>query len=231
MIINKANLVFNAPFIKRANTNRIILHHTGETVLQSVEVIHDYYLHKFDPDGSTYIGIGYNYYIRKDGSIWEGRPEWARGGHAGLANEDSIGICCEGNFMIEQMTTVQRDSMFWLVNDINTRNGKLKIQGHCEVMPTDCPGTNFPLTAVKNMVSNPVTIVTPVATPASPAPIGIQVGNKVKMTGSKYTTGQTIPLWAKLRTYDVLQVMPNKILVGIGKAITGWINSSEAKKV
>ena len=302
MVINKANLVFNAPFIKRAKTNRIILHHSGVTVLQSVQVIHDFYLHRVDPNGDTYIGIGYNYYIRKDGSIWEGRPEWARGGHAGLANEDSIGICCEGNFMVEQMGTVQCNSLFWLVGDITARNGKLKVQGHFEVMPTDCPGTNFPLTAIKNMVANPVPVAVPapVATPSiipvgskvkvnttaqqyatgeniasfvkgtvytviqsesnkvlldgimswvkvsdvtvvgtipqpipQPAPVvtSIQVGNKVKMTGSKYTTGQSIPLWAKLRTYDVLQVNSDRILIGIGKAITGWIYINEAKKV
>ena len=79
---------------------------------------------------------------------------------------------------------------------------------------------------------------TPVSAPApTPAPVpapqpttsNIQVGSKVKMTGSKYTTGQAIPLWAKLRIYDVLRVNNDEILVGIGKAVTGWIWKSECK--
>jgi GH25 family lysozyme M1 (1,4-beta-N-acetylmuramidase) len=72
----------------------------------------------------------------------------------------------------------------------------------------------------------------PIPQPA-PAPVvsTIKVGSKVKMTGKKYATGQNIPFWAKLRTYDVLQVKTTMILVGVGKAITGWIWSSECKKL
>lgn len=83
MLINDANLKFNGSFSKRIKTTAIIEHHSGVTVLQSVQVIHDYYLHKVDPDGSTYVGIGYHYYIRKNGEVWRGRPEAVRGGHAG----------------------------------------------------------------------------------------------------------------------------------------------------
>jgi N-acetylmuramoyl-L-alanine amidase len=76
-------------------------------------------------------------------------------------------------------------------------------------------------------------VMTPPSNPA-PAPVKPQfiAGiSKVKMTGKKYATGQNIPLWAKLRTYDVLQVKTTMILVGIGKAATGWIWTSECKKL
>ena len=93
--------------------------------------------------------------------------------------------------------------------------------------------------AIYTGAMNYLEIAIPVPTPA-PAPVSapqpthtsnIQVGSKVKMTGSKYATGQTIPLWSKLRVYDVLRVNNDEILVGIGKAVTGWIWKSECKLV
>jgi N-acetyl-anhydromuramyl-L-alanine amidase AmpD len=223
MIINDEMLKFKSAFTKRMRTTAIVIHHSGVTVLQSVQVIHDYYCNKTDPNGDTYIGIGYNYYIRKDGSVWLGRPEWARGGHAGQANDYAIGICCEGDYTQETMPAVQFNSLAELCKSIVARNGKLDIKKHSDVMPTSCPGKNFPFDTLKSLVLNPQPQV--VNTPT------IKVGSKVKMTGKKYVTGQNIPLWAKLRTYDVLEVKADRILVGIGKAVTGWIWKSEAKLV
>ncbi|HEY5588906.1 MAG TPA: glycoside hydrolase family 25 protein [Candidatus Paceibacterota bacterium] len=83
---------------------------------------------------------------------------------------------------------------------------------------------------VVNSVATPPPVVKPVAA-AKPVVPSIKVGSKIKMTGKKYITGENIPFWAKLRTYDVLQVKTDRILVGVGKAITGWIYIKEAKKV
>jgi N-acetylmuramoyl-L-alanine amidase len=41
-------------------------------------------------------GIGYHYYITKDGVIYPGRPESEIGAHARHFNAHSIGICYEG---------------------------------------------------------------------------------------------------------------------------------------
>nr|UVN08414.1 MAG: N-acetylmuramoyl-L-alanine amidase [Bacteriophage sp.] len=58
--------------------------------------------------------------------------------------------------------------------------------------------------------------------------ISIQVGDKVKATGSKYATGQEIPGWVKNNTYEVIQVSGNKVLLG---DIMSWVYSSEVQKV
>jgi N-acetylmuramoyl-L-alanine amidase len=41
-------------------------------------------------------GIGYHYYIRKDGTIHKGRSINTVGAHVKGHNYDSVGICCEG---------------------------------------------------------------------------------------------------------------------------------------
>lgn len=51
-------------------------------------------------------------------------------------------------------------------------------------------------------------------------PAAIKVGSKVKVVGSKYATGQTVPEWVKQNTYTVQEVSGNKALL---KEITSWI--------
>ena len=46
-------------------------------------------------------GIGYHYYITKDGTIWASRPDCTVGAHASGGNSDSIGICFEGDYDVE----------------------------------------------------------------------------------------------------------------------------------
>jgi len=150
VLIRDAALVFSDQRRRRTTTSVIVLHHTGESVLQSVETIHDYYLHRVDKNGATYIGIAYHYYIRKDGSIWRGREEWAIGGHAGVvANPISIAICFEGDYEHEaMMSEAQLKAGIALVSDIKSRYGGLTVKRHLYYCDTDCPGKNFPFDAV-----------------------------------------------------------------------------------
>ncbi|WP_415328514.1 N-acetylmuramoyl-L-alanine amidase [Clostridium perfringens] len=46
--------------------------------------------------GNGRSGIGYHYFIRKVGCVWNGRPENAKGAHTIGKNSLSIGICLEG---------------------------------------------------------------------------------------------------------------------------------------
>lgn len=48
----------------------------------------------------------------------------------------------------------------------------------------------------------------------------LKVGSKVKITGSKYATGQTIPDWVKPKTYTVQQIAGDKALI---KEIVSWV--------
>lgn len=137
MNIIETNLDFSN-LSKRSTTNRIILHHTGVAVEQTVEVIHNY--HK---NSLGYAGIGYHFYIRKNGEIYRGRPEDTVGAHAYGSNNDSIGICFEGNFEEEQMTEGQIKSGKELVNYLKEKYNINKVQMHRDVNQTSCPGKNF----------------------------------------------------------------------------------------
>lgn len=145
MNIIETNLDFS-PLKERKSTNRIILHNSGVTVLQSVEIIHNY--HK---NTKGWAGIGYHFYIRKDGSIYRGRPENTVGAHAYNNNNDSIGICFEGDFNQEVLSDVQKNAGKELISYLCEKYDITKIQGHKEVCNTSCPGSNFPLDEMKEI--------------------------------------------------------------------------------
>lgn len=138
MNIIETNLEFNG-LTKRNSTNRIILHNSGVSVLQSVEVIHNY--HK---NSLGWAGIGYHFYVRKDGSVYRGRPEDTVGAHAYGSNSDSIGICFEGNFDEETMPEAQKRAGIELIAYLKEKYGISLVQGHRDVCNTSCPGKNFP---------------------------------------------------------------------------------------
>ena len=142
MQIHDANLKHNGNWSYRNSTSEIILHH-AEASHASVEDINQWHLER------GWAGIGYNYYVRKDGTIWRGRPEWAVGAHAKGHNDKSIGICCEGAYMSEHMPAAQLAALKDLIRDIMSRYGKLKLLRHKDVNETDCPGVNFPWAEVQ----------------------------------------------------------------------------------
>ena len=130
-----AGLKFGA-LTKRTVTDRIILHHAAGN--GSVESVHNY--HK----GLGWSGIGYHYYVRKDGSIYRGRPEEMVGGHTSGYNYCSIGVCTEGNFETDVMSDAQREAIRALVLDIRTRYPDTQTIRHKDVAATACPGKNYP---------------------------------------------------------------------------------------
>ena len=143
MKVIEANLPRNGNFTRRSKTDEVILHHAEESSA-TVWDINDWHL------SNGWVGIGYHYYIRKDGSIYRGRPEWAVGAHATGHNDRSIGICCEGAYMTETMPAAQLASLKALLRDIMGRYGKLTLLRHKDVNSTDCPGKNFPWAEVQN---------------------------------------------------------------------------------
>lgn len=160
MNIIKTNLQFNSNYTTRAITDikRIILHHSGVSVLQTIETIHNY--HK---NTRGYAGIGYNFYVRKDGSIYEGRPLNFVGGHAYNNNRDSIGICAEGDYDNETMPEAQKNALKELVAYLKQEYNISVVQKHSEVNNTSCPGANFPFGEIANVEATP-TPVTPTYT-------------------------------------------------------------------
>ena len=137
MKVIEANLPRNGNFTRRSKTDEVILHH-AEASSATVWDINAWHL------DNGWVSIGYHYYIRKDGSIYRGRPEWAVGAHATGHNDRSIGICCEGAYMTETMPAAQLASLKALLRDIMGRYGKLALKRHRDVNSTSCPGDRFP---------------------------------------------------------------------------------------
>ncbi len=142
MKINQSNLKWNGTLKKGNKVEKIVLHH-AEHPNCSVNDIHRWHLN------NGWTGIGYHYFVRKDGSIWTGRPEDATGAHCIPVNKNSIGICAEGSFMKETMSSTQKEAIKLLISNIKSRYGNLPIYGHKELDATNCPGTNYPLAELK----------------------------------------------------------------------------------
>jgi N-acetylmuramoyl-L-alanine amidase len=97
-------------------------------------------------------GIAYHYYVRTNGEIHEGRPEWAIGGHAVGAGA-WLGICAEGNYdKTRKMPPAQLAALKGLMRHIRRRHGAgIKVKLHRE-MPknsTACPGRFYPAKEVR----------------------------------------------------------------------------------
>ncbi len=127
--------------VKRQSTTRIILHHAAAKTC-TAQQIHSWHL------ANGWAGIGYHFFVRKNGTVYRGRPEDVLGAHAGGNNYDSIGVCFEGNFMSEQMPAVQRQAGAELVAYLKQKYGISKVQKHSDVNATGCPGTHFPFDAI-----------------------------------------------------------------------------------
>lgn len=146
MEIINVNLPTNGGFSRRAKTDMIVLHH-AEAKSASVEEINRWHLER------GWTGIGYHYYIRKDGKIYRGRPEWAIGAHAQGVNAHSIGVCCEGSYMTETMPEKQLDALCGLVRELLGKYPGAVLRRHKDVGSTDCPGVKFPWEEVQKRVS------------------------------------------------------------------------------
>ena len=122
---------------KRVKTEKIVLHHAA-AVICSPEDIHRIHLL------NGWAGIGYHFFIRKDGTITRGRPLWSIGAHVSGHNSSTIGICFEGNFEKENMPQKQLESGKWLIGYLKGIYPGIEIAMHKDLNATACPGKNFP---------------------------------------------------------------------------------------
>jgi N-acetylmuramoyl-L-alanine amidase len=94
-------------------------------------------------------GIGYHRLITSDGTIVQGRADKEVGAHAYGVNHSSLGVCVIGNFMKEEPTLQQLESLVDVLAEW-CRAHKLgigAIYGHGSApggkTPTLCPGSNM----------------------------------------------------------------------------------------
>ncbi len=92
-------------------------------------------------------GIAYHFFVAKNGTIYQGRPEWALGGHA-LGCSAKIGICCEGDYehVDHEMPAKQLAAGRWLHGYLEKKYGAIPDRRHKDEPgnSTGCPGRWFP---------------------------------------------------------------------------------------
>jgi hypothetical protein len=111
-------------------------------------------------------GLGYDFVIGNGTDSGNGQIEvgyrWTRqliGAHAKTAdnqfNERGIGICLVGNFDVDRPTPAQIQSLTKLVTYLmrTYRIPTSGVLGHRETKPTDCPGRNINVAAIRRAVS------------------------------------------------------------------------------
>lgn len=146
-MIHHPEFKFREPLTTRKETRYIVVHHVGKRGAFSVEDIHKMHLdRKCDP---LMAGIGYHYYIRKDGEIYEGRPRWKKGAHVNDEvhhyNSVSVGICFEGDFNYDKMEGQQLEASIMLLSVLSLAYGNAPICTHHYLDERrNCPGKNFP---------------------------------------------------------------------------------------
>ena len=147
--LNIQNVDYNwGEGIELGNKPKYIIYHHAASSNLSAEQIHDMHLEK------GWCGIGYHFYIRKDGTIYRGRKEEMIGAHAKGRNRNSIGICLEGNFEDEQIPYAQMKSLIMLSSDMIIKYNIQESEGHRDVYNTLCPGKNFDLKEVQEKVAD-----------------------------------------------------------------------------
>lgn len=124
------------------STEYIILHHAAAGVCGPQDV-HRWHL------ANGWTGIGYHYFVRKDGTVYRGRPHDTVGAQCEGFNSTAVGICCEGNYMSEIMPDAQKDALVELCREVLVLYPGAKIVGHSDCIPTSCPGVNYPLAEVQ----------------------------------------------------------------------------------
>ena len=136
MNIIETSLKFKQKLSNRSKTDYIILHHRAGN--GDVTSIHNQHI------SQDYSGIGYHYYIRKDGRIYAGRPVGTIGAHCLNYNNKSVGICFEGNFETEKMCEVQKAAGAELIKYLKSIYRSAIVSRHKDMNATSCPGKNFP---------------------------------------------------------------------------------------
>ncbi len=148
MNVTEINWKWKSGLSVRPKTNYIVLHHAAAKACSPYQI--DSW-HK----ANGWSGIGYHYFIRKDGTIYRGRPEWATGAHASGCNHESIGVCVEGNYDEEfVMPESQKNAVKILLQCIKLRYPKTVIKAHRQVGATGCPGKYYPLADMMEFYRN-----------------------------------------------------------------------------
>jgi len=122
-----------------SSVDTVIVHHAAVDIAgteRDIVAIARYHVEKHG-----WPGIGYHYVVARDGTVYKTNPITAISYHAAGSNVRSIGVCLAGDLNKARPTPQQVEAVKGLVQELQKQLGKpLRLLGHGEVYPTDCPG-------------------------------------------------------------------------------------------
>lgn len=133
---------------KRKTTDAIVLHHAAvaTATVEQIDAMHK---------ANGWSGIGYHFYVRKNGEVHRGRPESTVGAHVTGHNSHTIGVCAEGNYETETaMPAAQQAALRVLVAELRARYPGAAVKRHSDYMATACPGRHYPFKEILEEVSD-----------------------------------------------------------------------------
>jgi N-acetylmuramoyl-L-alanine amidase len=168
-------------YLPDSRMGTIVIHYSATPIEQdyTVKDIDDMHRRR------GFSGIGYHYFIRKNGAVERGRDmsqagRFEQGAHSQGENGISIGICFEGgvrkaapNVGFDSRTPAQVTAMIQLIRDLKVRYPYAEVKGHRD-MPgaaTQCPG--FDASAWWAGVSAPKAVAPIVATATVAVPVQV----------------------------------------------------------
>lgn len=139
-IVSRANWGARRPrsikTVSWAQRTEFVVHHSEGPTTQSVRSIQDFHM-----DTRGWSDIGYNFLVRDDGTIYEGRGWLVAGAHATNHNTSGVGVCYIGQ---NNPSEKARDTIRELYDEACRRAGRaLTKRGHGQLSgnSTDCPGS------------------------------------------------------------------------------------------
>ena len=187
--IRKPNpaLSFRSKLTPLKKVGMIILHHMAHKTAD-IQAVHNYHRSRtyINSSGKTgyWSGIGYNYFITFDGTIYEARGLNV-GAHTLNYNNRSIGIGFQGDFQQQEMPDAQLKAGAALCNKLLKDHSLTEkdIKRHKDLSATACPGKNFRFTDMKELLT---TVKDPAPTTDSHTIYRVQIGAfKIKSNAEK----------------------------------------------
>lgn len=129
----------------RPKTDLIVVHSSATKPSQNLTAKDIDKMHKL----RGFTGIGYHFFIQRNGTVELGRPLFDKGAHAKNSNYRSVGICMAGgvsesnaNQPEQNFTEEQYESLLGVIGFLHLLWPNATVAGHRDVYKTACPSFN-----------------------------------------------------------------------------------------
>lgn len=131
--------------LSKSEVKYIVIHHPAATDWTVWKV------HEYHRDVLEWGGIGYNFYIHKDGKIYKGRG-YDQGAGVYRHNHETIHVSLQGEYHVTDkvMPDAQFEAGVWMLKQLKKDFPNAQIVGHKFFGGTVCPGDYFPLNKMIN---------------------------------------------------------------------------------